>query len=373
MNINYQYLNLNGSKNGVELIFVENAENPVLCSNGEGYVLRYDNLGDTTVKSSHISSNVNTYLYLKEEKNSVDTLTGLFFDGANNIIAPAVVFTYPLSSSWRNPCSDYYDEEFLIAWQDNFHNDALDIYVQFVNKQGGLIDNMFRINSGVAGNQSNAAVCANESGYLIAWESDIQGQNGKNIVVSYVKRGLGTDPFVADTDDDGVSDSVEIAEYSSDPKNADTDNDGLSDGQEVNSYNTIPTVADTDNDGVDDGVEVNELGIDPLNPDSDSDGMSDGGEVLAGMDPADPLSVFSMIEVSYNPVEAGVKISWTVTDQPNRSYRIFWKNFSDNPVWTEIIEPDFIDNSNGTKSYIDTGSLFSTQRVYKVTVEFAGN
>ena len=371
-NINYQYLNPDGTKNGAELVYAENAENPVICSNGDGYILRYDTQNDASVKSTHISTNSNTYLYLKEEKSSQDTVTGLYVNGDNQIIAPDVELSYPLSSLWRYPCSAYSDEKYLIVWQDNFDNDGLDIYAQFADEQGGWINDMFRVNSLQAGDQSNPAICANESGYLLAWETDIQGEGGKNIVVSYVKWGLGTDPLLADTDNDGVSDFVEVVDYQSDPNNTDTDNDGLSDGQEINEHNTAPTGADTDNDGVSDGAEINQFGINPLNPDSDSDGMNDGDEVLAGMDPADPASIFEITEVKYNQVEAGIKITWTVTDQPNHTYSIFWRNLSQISPWTQIVEPEVIDNSNGTSSFIDT-DLPSTQKVYKVIVEYSEN
>ena len=81
--------------------------------------------------------------------------------------------------------------------------------------------------------------------------------------------GLGTDPFDADTDDDGLSDRVEILAGTStatfepgidtDPLDADSDDDGIADGEE--------TIAG--NDG---------FITDPLNPDSDGDGLLDGVE-----------------------------------------------------------------------------------------------
>ena len=373
VNVNYQYLNLDGSKNGTEVIFAENFENPVVCSNGTDYIVRYDAQDDTTVKSADISTNSSTFLYLKEEKSSEDTTKGSFVNADNQVVAPDLMFSYPLTSLWRNPCSAYYEQQYLVAWQDNSDTNGLDIYFHFVDDQGVLAGNLFRLNSGLTGDQSNPVVSANESGYLLGWQSDIQGQNGKDIIVTYVKSGIGTDPLNSDTDNDGVTDQVEVVTYGSDPVNTDTDNDGLSDGQEVNNHNTSPVNADTDNDGVGDGLEVNQLGINPLNPDSDSDGMSDGDEILAGMDPSDPLSVFALTEIIYDETGAGVKLTWTATSEPNRSYRIFWKNLSESSIWTEIIDPEIIDNSNGTNSFIDTSSVSSSQRVYKVIVEYSGN
>jgi hypothetical protein len=64
----------------------------------------------------------------------------------------------------------------------------------------------------------------------------------------------------------------------------DSDGDGLGDDAEVSIYGTDPEVFDTDNDGLSDGVEV-ELGTDPLEDDTDGDGFKDSSEYLAGSDP----------------------------------------------------------------------------------------
>ena len=58
-----------------------------------------------------------------------------------------------------------------------------------------------------------------------------------------------------DSDSDGLTDAEE-ATYGTNPLLADTDGDGLSDYLEVKVYNTNPLVADTDGDGYPDGVEV---------------------------------------------------------------------------------------------------------------------
>ncbi len=101
--------------------------------------------------------------------------------------------------------------------------------------------------------------------------------------------GLGTDPFDADTDDDGLSDGDEVNLYGTDPLDPDTDDDGLSDGDEI-ALGTDPFDTDTDDDGLTDGDEVNVYGTDPLDPDSDDDGLNDGLEVSLGLDPLDPDS-----------------------------------------------------------------------------------
>ena len=68
-----------------------------------------------------------------------------------------------------------------------------------------------------------------------------------------------------DSDGDGLSDSGETLITGTDPKNPDTDRDGLSDGVEVaNSMN--PLDADMDKDGVSDGDEI-AAGSNPFLPD----------------------------------------------------------------------------------------------------------
>ena len=61
--------------------------------------------------------------------------------------------------------------------------------------------------------------------------------------------------------------------------------DGLADGVEVHQYGTDPTLADTDSDGLSDGLEVDPYwGSNPLNPDTDNDGYFDGDEIEFGLD-----------------------------------------------------------------------------------------
>ncbi|MBL4672768.1 MAG: carboxypeptidase regulatory-like domain-containing protein, partial [Arenicella sp.] len=119
----------------------------------------------------------------------------------------------------------------------------------------------------------------------------------------------GTDPLSVDTDGDGLPDGVEV-DNSLDPNDpadavadadgdglsnaeefnlgtgindSDSDNDGLNDGDEVNVHGTDPLDRDTDNDGLDDGVEVNQLNSNPLSSDSDGDGMDDRFEFDNGL------------------------------------------------------------------------------------------
>jgi len=95
---------------------------------------------------------------------------------------------------------------------------------------------------------------------------------------------LGTDPLVADTDEDGLLDGEEVDTHKTNPLLPDTDDDGLQDGDEVQDHETDPLNPDTDADLLNDGDEI-ERNTDPRLADTDQDGLGDGVEVSTGTDP----------------------------------------------------------------------------------------
>jgi uncharacterized protein (DUF1800 family) len=92
-----------------------------------------------------------------------------------------------------------------------------------------------------------------------------------------------------DFDHDGLTNLQEFA-AGTDPNLADTDGDGLSDGYEINTSHTNPLLADTDGDGLSDGDEVNVYHTNPLLADSDGDGAPDAWEIRTGFDPMNAAS-----------------------------------------------------------------------------------
>ena len=123
--------------------------------------------------------------------------------------------------------------------------------------------------------------------------------------------GFNTNPMLADTDGDGLSDSIECSRGSdnaTDPTRADSDGDGLSDKEERNgivignhTYYTYPTKFDSDNDGLPDGWELT-YRLNPLNQyvngnyggekealaDLDNDGLNTLAEYQMQTDPTNP-------------------------------------------------------------------------------------
>jgi hypothetical protein len=113
----------------------------------------------------------------------------------------------------------------------------------------------------------------------------------------------GTDPTLYDSDGDGFGDNAEVANGTdpNDPASVpageptvDTDGDMLSDAQEAE-LGTNPELADSDGDGLTDFAEVgfepgSGTGTDPRLTDTDGDGAGDGQEVANGTDPTDPTS-----------------------------------------------------------------------------------
>ncbi len=133
---------------------------------------------------------------------------------------------------------------------------------------------------------------------------------------------LGTDPYLYDTDYDGINDGDEVFTTGTDPLNWDTDGNGQSDladfyaanppeenpgitEEEAGATNSETTPQDSDGDGLSDDFEANVSFTDPINwdtdgngrsdyddhyypvtePDSDGDGVSDWAETSDGTDP----------------------------------------------------------------------------------------
>lgn len=93
-----------------------------------------------------------------------------------------------------------------------------------------------------------------------------------------------------DSDADMLTDAQELDLWT-DPYLADTDGDGLADGDETDFFGTDPLRSDTDGDGLDDQEEVAVIFTNPFLEDTDGDGIGDAAEVAAQTNPLDMLSL----------------------------------------------------------------------------------
>lgn len=120
--------------------------------------------------------------------------------------------------------------------------------------------------------------------------TDSQEQQGWGVTVvpltgPDMARGVTSDPFLADTDGDGVSD-YEEKRRGADPRDNDTDDDTLSDNDEMSLWLSSLTHQDTDGDRIDDGKESRVYKTSSILADTDGDGLPDGDEViLSNRDP----------------------------------------------------------------------------------------
>ncbi len=100
---------------------------------------------------------------------------------------------------------------------------------------------------------------------------------------------LVTNPKVADTDGDGLSDGEEVMVHRTNPTARDSDSDGLEDQEEI-ALELNPINADTDGDGLNDLTERQETLTDPKLADTDGDGFSDKIELDNDVDPLSAAS-----------------------------------------------------------------------------------
>ena len=142
----------------------------------------------------------------------------------------------------------------------------------------GLMDNIEHTNC-IYGKESNECTSPTDS------DTDNDGLNDTEEITNNIWGP--TDPVLADTDEGGQKDGLEVLFDETNPNDGgddnlsalDTDNDGLTNGEEENIHGTDPDNEDTDGDGLKDGDELNNLTTNPLKMDSDFDGINDNIEL----------------------------------------------------------------------------------------------
>lgn len=145
----------------------------------------------------------------------------------------------------------------------------------------------------------------------------------------------------------------------------DTDGDGIADEFETNTgvfvsatdTGSNPNVADSDEDGLSDGVEVRKYQSNPNKKDSDNDGFNDGFEIDTGFSPTDPNSTPDATFTIRTAVE------FRFNAAPGQSYRI--ESSPDATDWNTI-ESDIIGQGDEiTRFYSTEGQSKQFYRVQK--------
>ncbi|MBH0022534.1 fibronectin type III domain-containing protein [Salinibacterium sp. SWN248] len=141
--------------------------------------------------------------------------------------------------------------------------------VQIDDLQNGT-EYTFTVSAQTVGGQSL------ESGSVTATPLDGLTDSDADGVPDIVEYRIGSSHLLADTDNDGLSDSEEINLLSglTSPVDADSDEDGISDADD-----------DIDGDGLSNLYEITE-GIDPRAIDTDADTLSDAEEIVLGTNPS---------------------------------------------------------------------------------------
>jgi hypothetical protein len=151
---------------------------------------------------------------------------------------------------------------------------------------------------GVAVVGNLAFVAAGSSGLQVLQYEPVDNDSDGMQVFWEIEHGLNPDdPSDAsrDKDLDGLTNLQEFLARTN-PELADSDGDGLSDYDEIFTYCIDPASADSDRDGLGDRDELNVYGTDPGNSDTDHDGANDRLELVLGRNPkaAEPLGSGTM-------------------------------------------------------------------------------
>jgi hypothetical protein len=313
---------------GLEIINVTDIQNPdlvytyskanitdVIAENNITYISIEDSGFDILNVTSKTSPNVlKSFSDLGPARSLTVNNNRLYLaDGANGLEAFDIVDkSNPVKLS-TGLTLDYAESIFV---NESYLYIASDSYGLVIVKDNG---GSFEVVGEFTETEETRAVLAHQSLIYLAdgYENlQIIGEDTDNDELGdFAEEYYGTDPLLGDTDQDGLSDALEVLFYQTNPLSNDTDLDGMSDYFEVTyqlnpkdasddisdadedglsnleefEQATHPRDSDTDNDFLTDGEEVYDYFTDPTNPDTDGDGWWDKWEIYYQTDPLDPL------------------------------------------------------------------------------------
>lgn len=133
---------------------------------------------------------------------------------------------------------------------------------------------------------------------------------------------------------------------------------------DMGAYEHLHATADTDGDGLGDRDEMDNHHTDFLLPDTDGDRHPDGAEIIAGMDPLDPDSVFAITRLIWE--KTGQTLLW-----PGRAGRLYTVVAADGlpGIWTNRAEFTDQPGSDGTMQF--TNAPLDPLHLFGVRVRLA--
>jgi hypothetical protein len=142
------------------------------------------------------------------------------------------------------------------------------------------------------------------------WVLSVQLINGTTTT-----RTVTSDPTVADSDGDGLSDYQE-ANLRTDPRSADSDDDQINDYAEFNELYSNPLSQDSDGDTLDDFLEFSFFKTSPIFADTDGDQLRDDVEIASNRNPR--VSDLPRPEISVGEVNLQLNVQFTESNAQER-------------------------------------------------------
>ncbi|WP_442758989.1 GlyGly-CTERM sorting domain-containing protein [Vibrio penaeicida] len=272
----------------------------------------------------------------------------------SNIFASGILtFDYKVESEKYFDYFEMYLNDSLVIKTSGYHSESVTIAVQEgFNTLHFKFSKDYSLSSGFDSawidNVKFVATDSDSDGMSDSWENkygydpqnagdaSLDGDNDN--LTNLEEHNVGTNPNLSDSDNDGLSDYIEINDSHSNPTIHDTDNDDIPDGWEYENglnpndpsdrdsdadsdtlsnydeyvHQTNPQNSDSDSDLLSDGEEINTVGSDPLNSDTDSDHLPDGWEMEHNLNPLlesdatsdednDGLNALQEFEIKSNP------------------------------------------------------------------------